>query len=90
MSMTCKFKYNSSEIQLIFKSFLSLFSVFVWLNFLVFSLSKNFAEIIYNHANIFFSVPGVEKLEFYHLKLEYFYYAMDTLMININVSKKVF
>lgn len=37
----------------------------------------------------FFSVPGVEKLEFYHLKLEYFYYAMDTLMININVSKYI-
>lgn len=62
----------------------------MWLNFLVFSLSKIFAEIIYNHENIFFSVLGVEKLEFYHLKLEYFYYAMDTLMININVSKKVF
>lgn len=62
----------------------------MWLNFLVFSLSKIFAEIIYNHANIFFSVPGVEKLEFYHLKLEYFYYAMDTLLININVSKKGF
>lgn len=62
----------------------------MWLNFLVFSSSKIFAEIIYNHANISFSVPGVEKLEFYHLKLEYFYYAMDTLMININVSKKVF
>lgn len=61
----------------------------MWLNFLVFSLSKFFAEI-YKHANISFSVPGVEKLEFYHLKLEYFYYAMDTLMININVSKKVF
>lgn len=37
----------------------------------------------------FFSVPGVEKLEFYHLKLEYFYYATDTLMININVSKYI-
>lgn len=40
--------------------------------------------------NISFSVPGVEKLEFYHLKLEYFYYAMDSLMININVSKNIF
>lgn len=28
--------------------------MFVWLNFLVLSLSKIFAEIIYNHANIFF------------------------------------
>lgn len=90
MSMTCKFKYNSSKIQLIFKSFYHCFRFFVWLNFLVLSLWKFFAETIYNYANIFFSVPGVEKLEFYHLKLEYFYYAMDTLMININVSKKVF
>lgn len=85
MSMTCKFKYNSSKIQLIFKSF---YYCVAYL-FSVFSLSNFLAEI-YKHANISFSVPGVEKLEFYHLKLEYFYYAMDTLMININVSKKVF
>lgn len=92
MSMTCKFKYNSSKIQLIFKSFYhcflflcgSIFKVFFCLRFLL-KLPVYITMQIF-----FFSVPGVEKLEFYHLKLEYFYYAMDTLMININVSKKVF
>lgn len=62
----------------------------MWFNFLVFFLFKIFVEIIYNYVNIFFLVLGVEKLEFYYLKLEYFYYVMDILMININVSKKVF